>query len=136
MERTARCACEQLSVVVEDAPDWVAACSCQQCQRRTGTVVSVSAYFPVAAVKDIRGNSQLFTRNSDAGRALRAHFCPNCGSSVYWEADFCPGHVGIGVGMFNDDDFPPPQVAVWTQHLPDWMSLPEGIRTFEAGPKR
>ncbi len=136
MERTARCACGKLSVVVEGAPDFVAACSCQQCQRRTGTVVSVSAYFPAAAVKDIRGDSQLFTRGSDSGRALRVHFCPNCGSSVYWEADFRPGQFGFAVGMFNDDDFPPPQVAVWTQHLPDWISLPEGVRTFEAGPSR
>lgn len=136
MERTAKCACEQLSVTVEGAPALVAACSCQQCQRRTGTVLSISAYFPAAAVKDTRGDSRLFTRRSDAGREMRIHFCPNCGSSVYWEPEFLPGHIGFGAGMFNDDDFPPPQVAVWTEHLPDWMSLPEGIRTFEAGSGR
>lgn len=48
MEWTARCACGQLSAIVEGEPDFVAACSCQQCRRHTGSVVSISAYFPAS----------------------------------------------------------------------------------------
>ena len=136
MERTARCACGQLSATVEGEPELVAVCSCRHCQRRTGSVLGVSAYFPGAAVTRISGESRQFVRSSDAGRELRFHFCPDCGTSVYWEADFLPGRIGVGVGLFGDDAFPPPQVAVWKRHLPDWIALPAGMRCFEAGSGR
>ncbi len=43
MQRTAKCACGRLSVIVEGEPVRVAMCSCSYCQRRSGSPFGLSA---------------------------------------------------------------------------------------------
>ena len=45
MTRTAHCCCGALRVEVSADPDVVGVCHCGECQRRTGSVFSVSAFF-------------------------------------------------------------------------------------------
>ena len=42
---TAHCQCGQLRVEADDRPDYVTACNCRACQRRTGAAFGVGAYF-------------------------------------------------------------------------------------------
>jgi hypothetical protein len=97
-----------------------------QCQRRTGSVYSVHAYFDRAQVR-IEGVSKRFRRSSDAGRWVEFGFCPEYGSTVHWEMELRPGDIGVTAGSFADPGFPPPQVAVWTEHRYGWVPLPEGV---------
>jgi hypothetical protein len=45
MTRTARCSCSALRVEVSADPDAVGACHCGECQRRTGSVFGVVAFY-------------------------------------------------------------------------------------------
>jgi hypothetical protein len=45
MNRIARCCCGSLRVETTGEPVIVAACHCQECQRRTGAPFGVSGYF-------------------------------------------------------------------------------------------
>jgi hypothetical protein len=45
MTRTAHCCCGALRVEASADPDAVVACHCGECQRRTGSVFGVGAYF-------------------------------------------------------------------------------------------
>ncbi|MFL5008270.1 MAG: GFA family protein, partial [Microvirga sp.] len=74
MTRTATCACGQLRVTVEREPERVLACNCRECQRRTGSVFGVSAYFAAAAV-GIEGTSGSFKRTAGEFR-FETGFCP------------------------------------------------------------
>jgi len=103
MSRTAHCCCGALRAAVSGEPALVVACHCEQCQRRTGTAFGVSAYFPADQVR-ITGPSKVFSRESQAGRKVEMHFCPECGTTVFWEAAFMPGHVGIAAGAFSDEE--------------------------------
>jgi len=47
-------------------------------------------------------------RGGASGFEIRFHFCPNCGSNVYWESDRTPEYYGITVGSFADPGFPAP----------------------------
>ena len=67
MTRTATCACGQLRVTAEREPERVLACNCRECQRRTGSVFGVSAYFAAAAV-GIEGTSRSFKRTGRRAR--------------------------------------------------------------------
>ena len=125
MTRTASCACGDLQIVVEGDPTIVAACNCTQCQKRTGSVFGVGAYFPDAQVLEKKGESKSFERSSDAGRKLNSHFCVNCGSTVYWEIEFIEEHTGVAVGCFADPDFPEPSFVVWSATKHDWVSFPD-----------
>lgn len=128
MTRTATCACGQLRVTVEREPERVLACNCRECQRRTGSVFGVSAYFAAAAVA-IEGESRSFKRTAgELGFATR--FCPECGSSVLWTSSALPDHVAVAVGCFADPAFPPPTTVAWTAEQHAWVRFPEGCRSF------
>lgn len=100
MERTAKCSCGKLSATASGPPQKVSACHCKSCQRRTGSAFGVAVFFTAAAVA-CAGESRTYVRAGDSGRDLTFHFCPSCGSTVYWLADFRPGLVAIALGCFE-----------------------------------
>jgi hypothetical protein len=107
-------------------------CHCNECQRRTGAVFGSGAYYRVSAVR-IEGPSNLYTRDAQEGRKIRNHFCPNCGTSVFWEADLRPGLYGIAVGAFADPQFPPPATSVWEQSMHSWVAAPPEAQHYSQG---
>ena len=129
MQRTAMCACGELQITVEGDPDRVLACNCRQCQRRTGSVFGISAYFPDAQVTMIEGQAHSFSRTAGA-LTFATSFCPTCGTSVFWRASALPGQIAIAVGCFADPSFPPPTIVAWTSEQHEWVSFPNGaVRT-------
>jgi hypothetical protein len=122
MIREAACCCGALRVTCMGTPSSVAACHCGACQRRTGSVVGLAAFFPEAAVT-IAGAARCFTRGSDAGPSITFHFCPECGSTVYWRPERKPGIVAVAVGAFADPSFPGPAKAVFEAQRPAWLTM-------------
>ncbi len=133
--RCARCACGSVEATCEGDPVRVLLCSCTECQRRTGSVYGVSAYFPRSAVA-VSGNTTAYTRLGGAGRRLTFHFCPSCGTTLYWYAEMFPALIGVAVGGFADREFPAPSLAVWTCRLGEWVALPDGLPRLTEGAPR
>jgi len=122
MQREARCACGALRITTEGEPAAVVACHCLACQRRSGSVLGVGAYWPEAQVR-IEGEARRFERPTALGNVFESHFCPTCGSTVYWRSARNPGTVGIGVGFFADPAFPAPVRSVWEQSRHPWVEV-------------
>jgi len=101
-------------------------CHCLACQRRTGAVLSNQALFSGDQIT-VAGKSSMWTRTAESGNTLTYHFCPVCGSTVYWDATRFPGHVMVAIGNFADPGFPAPAVAVWEQTRHHWVSLPADV---------
>ncbi|MDX1554758.1 MAG: GFA family protein [Xanthomonadales bacterium] len=129
-DRTARCACGQLRAEVRGEPVRVSICHCRQCQRRTGSPFGQQARFTREDVK-IHGTTRSFQRIADSGNRITFHFCPDCGSTVYYELEVEPALYGIPVGCFADPDFPPPRVSVYETHKHGWVNLPDHIQHIE-----
>jgi hypothetical protein len=130
--RSAACACGKLHVTCEGEPARVLICHCTACQKRTGSPYGVGAYYPEDQVA-IAGTSRLFERTSDAGRWFKNYFCPDCGSTVYWQLELRPGMIAVAVGMFADPEFPAPIASVWGRHRWSWVPTPGGVVVHEAG---
>ncbi len=128
----AQCACGALKAVAEGEPDAVVICHCLACQRRSGSPFGAGAYYPVARVR-ISGESKTFRRPTDAGRHFTHHFCPNCGTALYWIPENKTDQIGIAVGGFADPRFAPPARSVWEQSKHDWIGLPERLDHFPRG---
>jgi hypothetical protein len=122
MDRIASCCCGALRATVSGDPALVAACHCEQCQRRTGSAFGISAYFPAERVRP-EGVSRIFARAGQDGRRIEGHFCPECGTTLYWKADFMPDHIGVAVGTFADPQFPAPTVSGWEQTKHPWVAF-------------
>lgn len=124
--RAAECSCGQLGLVAEGEPLRVSICHCLACQRRSGSAFAVQARFPAQAVA-IRGRSHQYVRTGDEGGSCRFHFCPECGTTVYFVPDSIPDVVSVPVGVFADPGFPPPQVSVYEVRRHAWVGLPGDI---------
>ncbi len=123
MARIATCSCGRLRVACAGEPRKVSLCHCLDCQKRTGSAYGIAAFFPREAVT-ATGAATRFTRASDSGHPVTFHFCPNCGSTVYWEPARLPHLVAVAVGAFADPDFPAPSQAVHDQHRHGWVTVP------------
>lgn len=132
MERTATCHCGQLRVTVTGEPLRNYICHRKACQRRTGAVVHWGARWPKAQVQ-IEGEHKIYSRKADSGFEARFHFCPNCGSNIFWEGDRTPEYWGITVGSFADPNFPPPTASVWEESMHSWVNLPTVSEHLERG---
>jgi hypothetical protein len=125
MQRTAKCLCGQLQITTEGEPFKVFACSCTECQRSTGAVLATNTYFANKQIQGRSGTAKTFEMSRDSGRKVTLHFCPECGSTVYLEAEFMPGHTGIPVGTFNEPNFPEPSLSAFNRNKVPWLKLPD-----------
>lgn len=128
--RYAACSCGKLAVVVRGEPVRISVCHCLECQRRTGSVFGAQARFRKADV-EITGASTAYRRIADSGSAIRFHFCPDCGSTVYYQAEDQPDLVAVTLGAFADPDFPRPRVSVYESRKHPWVGLPDGIEHLD-----
>lgn len=127
--RIARCCCGALRVEVTGEPPRAGVCHCMECQRRTGSAFGVVAFFPKDRVRT-EGPSKVYLRRSDAGRTVEFHFCPDCGTSVFWYAEFRPDQIGIAVGAFADPSMPWPTVSVWEATRHPWVTFDHAAERF------
>jgi hypothetical protein len=105
MTRLAACSCGQLHLTIEGEPSRKAMCHCLACQQRTGAVISNQARFRDDQVT-INGKSKEWKRTADSGNVMTFHFCPTCGSTVFWENGGFPGLISVAIGNFADPKFP------------------------------
>ena len=103
--RRAACSCGQLHLTIEGEPSRISMCHCLECQRRTGAVISNQARFRREQVT-FAGKATAWMRTAESGNALTFHFCPTCGSTVYWEGEGFPGYVAVAISTFADQIFP------------------------------
>lgn len=126
--RSARCACGQLKITCFSEPVSVSACHCLECQSRTGSAFGVAAFYASQDVS-IEGESRVYSRESDSGFPVEHHFCPECGTTVYWYPQRKPDQVAVAVGCFRDYSFPAPIQQVYQHHQFNWVKLALGART-------
>jgi hypothetical protein len=126
--REATCHCGQLRLTVEGEPFAVSICNCLACQRRTGSAFGMQAGFTSDQVR-IEGRHSQYSRVSDeADRKEHVfHFCPDCGSQVFYTEPTEPELTVVSVGAFADPGFPPPIESGYDSRRHPWIGLPEWV---------
>lgn len=117
--RIASCSCGQLRLTCAGEPVRISICHCLACQKRTGSAFATQARFAREQVT-VEGRATQWTRLGDSGQGATFHFCPTCGSTVYWEPGGAPDFVAVAVGAFADPSFPPPRVSVYEERRHPW----------------
>jgi hypothetical protein len=121
--RRASCSCGRLSVTVTGAPVRVSMCHCLECQKRTGSLFGAQARWPRESVV-LAGEPTVWRRIGDDGGAMDFHFCPVCGSTVWYIAVDQPDIIAVATGGFADPDFPMPDYSVYEDRKHGWLNLP------------
>lgn len=106
-------------------------CNCMACQKRTGSPFGTGLYFRKELVT-VRGSHKNWTRSADSGNSLTNHFCPDCGTNLFWSLDLRPGHYGVAFGAF-DTPRPAPTRVVWAEQQLGWVHFPDDWEVFQKG---
>ena len=127
--REAACHCGQLRLEVAGDPFAVSICNCLACQRRTGSAFGIQAGFKAGQVQ-VSGRFSDYSRISDeADRKEHVfHFCPDCGSQVFYTEPSEHDLVVVSVGAFADPTFPPPTESGYDFSRHPWVGLPDTIQ--------
>lgn len=122
MTHLAACPCGQLQLACRGDPVRVSVCHCLDCQRRSGSAFAVQARFAPEMVT-VSGICRERTRLSDTGNAAVFHFCPDCGTTIWYHA--MPDHTlfAVPVGLFADPAFPGPSYSVYEDRKHGWIEI-------------
>jgi hypothetical protein len=130
--RTARCHCRAFSVTLEGEPVLVSSCGCTHCQRRTGSFYGVTVYFRPRQMIERSGPEATFQRPDSTATF---HFCPTCGSNVWWGLDDHGEDIlGVAGGCFTDPTLPSPQRMVHCDTRHPYVRVPEGVPEYPDAP--
>jgi hypothetical protein len=129
--REAACHCGQLRLEVEGDPFVVSICHCLACQRRTGSAFGMQAAFKAEQVQ-VNGRFSDYARISDEEdrREHAFHFCPDCGSQVFYTEADEPDLVVVSVGSFADPSFPAPTESGYHFRRHHWLELPDSLQPY------
>ena len=61
------------------------------------------------------------------------HFCPDCGSQVFYTEPAEPDLIVVSVGAFADPSFPPPTESGYHHRRHPWVALPDSIERDDRG---
>lgn len=140
VDLTAHCACGAVTLAVAGRIRSMFMCSCEDCQRATGTGHSSVA---LAATGDVTvtGATASFARPAHSGATLTRWFCPRCGTPLYAQSSRATALFMLPVGLFGADAawFVPNQLIFARSHR-DWDLVADDLprhatyRTLDATP--
>jgi hypothetical protein len=126
--REAACHCGQLRLEVEGDPFVVSICHCLACQRRTGSAFGMQAAFRPDQVRVVGRFSDFLRVSDEADRKEHVfHFCPDCGSQVFYTEPTEPDLIVVSVGSFADPTFPPATESGYNHRRHRWLAVPDSI---------
>ena len=107
-----------------------AICHCSDCRRHAGAPF-VSWALVDKAEMTIEGETREYASSENG----RRHFCPECGTSLFYtnEAAF-PGKIDVQTGTLDEPDAMPPQVQVQAAERVGWVNRLNDIPAFERYP--
>ena len=81
---------------------------------------------------EVSGRFSDYSRISDqADRKEHVfHFCPECGSQVFYTEPTEPDLIVVSIGSFADPSFPPPTESGYDSQRHSWVGLPDSIQRF------
>jgi hypothetical protein len=127
----AQCACGAVSISVTGPIKAMFMCSCEDCQKATGTGHSTVAVAEQASV-EVTGEVRAYERPSASGAAFTRHFCPKCGTPLHGFSSRASRLVSLPIGLFGADaDWYAPNQLIFARSHREWDIIAEGLPRYE-----
>ena len=125
-----QCHCGAVRYDMPAATKHQAICHCSDCRRHAG-----APFVSWAPVEKAGMNVEGETREYVSSENGRRHFCPRCGTSLFYTNEVVfPGLIDVQTGTLDDPGELPPQVQVQTAERVSWTERLNEIPAFERYP--
>ena len=121
--RAGKCLCGDITYAFSGEPLRSTVCHCATCRRRTGSLFSAHLWFePDQLTFTSSLSSYSFT--TDSGRTVSTHFCGNCGTTLWFEAEVTPGLSALCAGTLDQPNrWTMPRRELFCVNKPDFLDL-------------
>ena len=131
VEAGARCACGGVMVAVSGRVLSMLMCSCEDCQKATGSGHSAFALFRAADVA-MTGEARSFARPSNSGATFTRWFCPNCGTPLVGRSSRAEAVTIVPVGLFGPAaDWYRPSQLIFARSHHDWDTIDAALPRWQ-----
>ena len=118
------CHCGEVRYQLKDAPLWVNACHCTNCQKISGSAFGLSMVIPAAALEMTSGELGMVEWVADSGTVRQGHFCRQCGTRMYHGQDGVPFY-SLRAGTLDNRSWVVPSAHIWTAEAQPWFPFAE-----------
>ena len=131
---TGGCLCGAIRYEVTEPVTTLRVCHCTDCQKATGTGMSVNVVMPSAALRLLQGKPKSFAKKADSGRTLVRWFCGDCGSPLYSYRENTPERIVLRAGTLDDSSGAKVTSHIWTKSARPWSLFEPGIEKIPGNP--
>jgi hypothetical protein len=132
---TGSCLCGAVRYRSDGEPAMTAVCHCENCQRQSGSALSIIVGVPAGSIV-FQDESSLatYTDRADSGRSVNRRFCKNCGSPIVSLVEMMPNLHFIKAGTLDDKSWLKPTMHVWCDSAQPWVEIPADMQRFAKNP--
>jgi hypothetical protein len=123
VDLTASCACGAVTLSFAGKVLSMFMCSCEDCQKATGTGHSAVVLAKPADVT-ITGPVKTFSRPANSGATLTRSFCPECGTPIAAQSSRAENVLMLPAGLFGaSTDWYEPNQLIFARSHRDWDEI-------------
>ena len=131
---TGGCLCGAVRYEADGEPIVSGHCHCKDCQKASGSGFIPFMLFDAGAIR-ITGETTLVRSISLRGSEAVRNRCARCGSLVFGGILGVDQDHTIYAGTLDDTTRFDPLVAIFTRDRPAWVTIPQGLISFDTMPE-
>lgn len=129
---TGGCLCGAVRHSVETDSQIHYYCHCSDCRRYDGAAYHAAIVVSAAALK-VTGETKVWVRTADSGRAVARHSCAICSTHLFGSPWPDPIRYSLKAGSLDDPTLFKPTYEIWTGSRVDWAAPDTNLTGFSAG---
>lgn len=131
--QTGGCQCGAIRYELTDAPAFVFACHCSDCQSQSGSAFGMAAMMRHSDFRLTHGSPAVFEQTTGSGQKRICWFCRDCGTRL---VHMMPGELGriyrnVKPGTLDDASWVRPAAHFWTRSAMPWVQFDKHALRFE-----
>lgn len=128
---TGGCLCGQIRYAFDAEKLEGGSCYCRDCQRATGSPMTTVTMTDTLRVS---GETRTYSIQSAADRTVTRHFCPNCGSQLFTDAEMVPDARFVKCATLDDPSALNLMANYWLSAAADWAPIDRSLACFKENP--
>ncbi len=124
---TGGCRCGRVRYEARTAGLRSVVCACPDCQRSSGSFVSVAVAIKTELFRITAGDDALksYADTGESGQPVHRHFCGECGSQLFAKPESYAEIVSLRAMTLDEPFTDPPAFGIFEQNIPAWIQLPD-----------
>lgn len=123
---TGGCRCGRVRYEAETTGLKSVVCACPDCQRSSGSFLSVAVGIKTENFAITSGEEHLksYADTGESGQPVHRSFCGECGSPLFGRPESYAQIVSLRAVTLDEPFTDPPAFGIFGDNIPGWISLP------------